>query len=57
MRGGELGRYGEVSRCRRCGEVESGLEMGWPELGRWRLAAAAVVKGRMDSVRGTAALG
>jgi hypothetical protein len=43
MRGDELGRNGEVGRSRRCGEVESGLEMEWPELGRWRLAAAAAV--------------
>jgi hypothetical protein len=29
MRGGELGRYVEVSRCRRCVEVESGqVEIG-----------------------------
>jgi hypothetical protein len=48
MRGGELGRNGEVGRSRRCGEVESGLEKGWPEMGmrgRRRLAAAAVVRG------------
>jgi hypothetical protein len=59
MRGGELGRNGEVGRSRRCGEVESGLEMGWPELGRWRLAAAAAVV-RVEwiqSERGGARLG
>jgi hypothetical protein len=50
MRGGELGRNGEVGRSRRCGEVESGLEMGWP--GRWRLAAAAVVRGEWRAALG-----
>jgi hypothetical protein len=56
MRGSELGRYGELGRSRRCGDVESDLEKGWPEMGmrgRRRLAAAAVVRGEwIQSERG-----
>jgi hypothetical protein len=47
----------------RCGEVESGLEKGWPEMGmrgRRRLAAAAVVRGewiQSERIEGGARLG
>jgi hypothetical protein len=52
LRGGELGR---------CADVDSGLEMGWPEMGNEgevELAAATVGgKEGIDSIRARAALG
>jgi hypothetical protein len=60
LQGGELGRYRKIGRSRRCREVESGLEMGWSEMGmrgEVEICGGGCGYGGFDSVRARAALG